>query len=127
MRYCEDRRRYSRLATCENKAANAPIQCSQPFLEHVIGRIHQPRIYVAEFLQREEIGGVFGVFENIAGGGIDRHRARHGRWIRFLSRMQSQGSQPISFSVIVHSFTHTFHPNNLPISTNAIEYIKKDP
>ena len=51
------------------------FQRRQPLFENVGRRIADPRVDIAQFLQREEIGRVFGVAELVGGRLIDR-RAR---------------------------------------------------
>ena len=48
------------------------LERRDPLLEHVVGRVHDAGIDVAELLQREQARGVGGVVELVAGGLIDR-------------------------------------------------------
>jgi len=54
----------------------AALEGGDPLLEDVGCRVHDPGVDVAEFLQPEEPGGVVGVVEDVAGGGVDRDGAR---------------------------------------------------
>ena len=58
----------------ERQSRDAPFERGDALLEHVGGRIHDPGIDVAEFLEREQVGGVLGALELIGGGLVDRHR-----------------------------------------------------
>ena len=42
----------------------AAFQQGHPLLQNVVRRIHEPRIDVAQFLEREQIGRVFGAFKD---------------------------------------------------------------
>ena len=72
---------------------DAAVQRGHPLLEDVGGGIHQPGVDPAEFLQGEQVGGVFGALEDVAGGLMDRHRPRAGRGVGHLPGVQGQRSQ----------------------------------
>ena len=61
------------------KAADAAVQGRHPLLEHVGRGVHQPRVDPAQLLQGEQVGGVFGALEHVAGGLMDGHGPRAGR------------------------------------------------
>jgi hypothetical protein len=56
-----------------------------------VGRIHDAGVDVAELGQAEQVGGVLGVAELVAGGLVDRHRHGVGRRIATVARMQHDG------------------------------------
>jgi len=70
------------LTRRQGQGAHAAFQSCDALLEHVVGRIHDARVDVAEFLEREQVGGVLGVAELIRGCLIDRHRNGAGRGVR---------------------------------------------
>ena len=82
-----------RLAAGEGQARRAAVERRQTLLEHVVGRVHQPRVDVAELLQREQIRRVVGVVEDVARGGVDRHGARGGGRVGLLPGVQGQRAQ----------------------------------
>ena len=79
-----------RRAGCHAERARAAFDRRDPLLEDIGGRVHDPRVNVAEFLQRKKIRGVLGAFENIRGGLVNRNRPRAGGRIHCLSRVQGQ-------------------------------------
>ena len=50
------------------------LERGDALLEDVSGGVHDARVDVAELLQREEVGGVRGVFEGVRSRLVDRHR-----------------------------------------------------
>jgi len=64
---------------------HAAFERGDALLEHIGGRIHEPRVDVAEFFESEQVGGVFGVAEDIGGGPVHRDRAAAGGWVRHLA------------------------------------------
>ncbi len=82
------------LSRRDAERRHSAFQRGQPLFQNVGGRdCPDPRVDIAQFLQREQIGRVFGVAELVAGGLVDRHGAprrwpdrranRHGgRWSR---------------------------------------------
>ena len=44
-----------------------------PLLQHVVGRIHDARVDVAELLEREQVGGMLGVAELVGRRLINRY------------------------------------------------------
>ncbi len=97
-----DRRGNRRLATGKRQPGRAAVQRRQPLLQHIGGRVHQPRIDVAELFQGEQVGGVIGVTEYVTGRRVDRHRARVRGRVRFLAGMQRFGGQSIVGLGICH-------------------------
>ena len=77
----------------DGQRAGPAFDRGHPLLENVRGRIHQPRVDVAEFLQGEQIGGVFGALEHVGGGLINGHGPRAGGRIRDLAGMQRQRAE----------------------------------
>ena len=60
-------------------------------LQHVICRVHDARIDVAELLQREQIARVLGVAELVGRRLIDRHSDRAGGRVGTPARVQKHG------------------------------------
>ena len=70
----------------------------------VVG-IHDPGVDVAELLQPEEPGGVVGVVEDVARGGVDRDCASLRRGVDVLAGMDGQGFAAEGGGVLVgHGF-----------------------
>ena len=59
----------------------------------VLGRVHDPRVDVAELLEREQVRGVLGVVEDVGRGLVDRQRAGAGGGVRRSGRRGSDGSR----------------------------------
>jgi hypothetical protein len=93
MRDGENGGRDGGLSGGERQPAHAPIERGQALLQHVVGGIHQARIDEAEFLQREKIGGVLRILEDITGSGVDGNGPRRGSGVWFLTGMQSQRAE----------------------------------
>ncbi len=72
------------LAGGGGQRRDAAFERGDALLEDVGGRVHDARVDVAEFLQREEAGGVVGVVEDVRGGLVDRHGARAGGGVDLL-------------------------------------------
>jgi hypothetical protein len=64
-------------------------------LKNIAGGIHDARVDVAEFLQREQVRRVLGILELIRGRLIDRHGARIRRGIGQLPGVQLPGGETI--------------------------------
>ena len=75
-------------ATAER--AGAAFDRGDALLEDVGGRVHDPRVDVAELLQGKEIGGVIGALEDVGGRLVNRHRARAGGGVGHLAGVQRQ-------------------------------------
>jgi hypothetical protein len=65
-----------RLTARDGERTDAALERRDALFEHVARRVHDPRIDVAEFLQREQARGVFGIVERVRRRLIDRDRAR---------------------------------------------------
>jgi len=70
-----------RLSACDRQRPHAAFECCHALLEDGRGRVHDARIDVAEFLECEQVRGMFGIAELIRRGLIDRHRNGAGRRI----------------------------------------------
>ena len=79
-----------RLARGHAQRARAAFERGHPLLEDVRRRVHQPRVDVAEFLQREEIRRVLAVAEDVRRRLVDRHRPRARRRVGLLAGMEGQ-------------------------------------
>ena len=79
------------MAGGDGKRGRAAFERGDALFEHRLGRIHDARVDVAERLQREQIGGVFDVVEDIGGRLVDRRDARAGRRIGLGAGMERQG------------------------------------
>ncbi len=97
----EDRQRFGRLARADAQRSDAALESGDALLEDVGGGVHDPGVDVAELLQAEEAGGVVGVVEDVAGGGVDRDRAGLGRGIDVLAGVDGEGFATVSGCVLV--------------------------
>ena len=75
------------LPAGKGQGPDAAVQGRHPLLEHVGRGIHQPGVDPAHFLQGEQVGGMFGALEHIAGRLMDGHRPRAGRRVGHLPGM----------------------------------------
>ena len=63
------------LARRERQSSDATFQGRHTLFEHVLRRVHDARVDIAEFRQAEEIRGVLGVTEHVTRRLIDGNRA----------------------------------------------------
>ena len=86
-----------RLTGRDAERRGAAFERGEALFENVGGGIAQPRVNIAQFLQREEIGGVFGVAELVAGGLVDRRRHGAGGRIGPPAGVKDNGLGPLGF------------------------------
>ena len=72
----EQRDRLGGLAARRGERADATLERGDAVLEHGLGRVHDPRVDVAELGEPEEVRGVLGVAEDERRRLVDRHRPR---------------------------------------------------
>ena len=89
----EDRGGDGRLARGERQPADAAIERGEALLQHVIGRVHQARVDVAELAQPEKIRRRLGVFENVARCSVNRDRPCRRGGVGLLAGMQSERAE----------------------------------
>ena len=87
---CHHREMERRLPARRADRADAPFQRRNPFFQHRDRGVRNARVDMAGAFEVEERGRLLGVVEDVGGGLIDRHRARAGRRVRLLARMQAQ-------------------------------------
>ena len=91
------------LAAGHGQARDAVFERRDALLEHVGGRVHDARVDVAEFLQREQRGGVVGILEDEGGGLVDGHGAGAGGGVGLIAVMQRAGvKSEITIGVVGH-------------------------
>ncbi len=73
--------------------AHAAFQVGQALLEHVGGGVHDAGVDVAQLFQGEQVGGMFGVLELVAGGLVDRHGTAAGGGVGHLAGVQLAGGK----------------------------------
>ena len=86
-------------------AASAVFERCDALLQHVRGRVHDARVDVSEFLQREQARRVVGILKDERSGLIDRNGARPGGRIRRIAVMQCarvKSQWPVDFFVLRH-------------------------
>ena len=89
----EERAGLRRDAARERHRSAAALEARHPLLERGHGRIHDPRIGVAVFLEIEVRGRGLRVLEHVARGLVNRHRARAGARIGALARVDLAGGE----------------------------------
>jgi hypothetical protein len=73
------------------QGSGTPFECRHPLFENIGGRIHDPGVDVARFLQSEQVRRMFGIAEHEGGGLINGHRPGPGCRVGiFLAGMQRQ-------------------------------------
>ena len=85
------RKRRRRLTRGQRQPGRPALEGGGTLLEHVVGRVHDARIDVAQLLQREQIARVLGVAELVGRRLIDRHRDRAGGRVGTPAGMQKHG------------------------------------
>ena len=85
-----DRKGRRRLPRGQRQRADAALDRGDALFEHVVGRVHDARVDVAEFLQREQVRGVLGVAELVGRGLVDRHRDRIRRRVGAPAAMEGK-------------------------------------
>ncbi len=91
----EDRDRLGRLTRGDSEGSAAPFEQRETLFEHIARGVHQPRIDVAELLQREQSCRVIGVVEGVRRRLIDRHRPAVRRRIGHLPAVQAEGVEAV--------------------------------
>ena len=81
------------LAGGDREGPGAALDGRDALLEHVGGRVHQAGVDVTRFLKREQVGGVFGAFENVGGGLVDGDGAGPGGGVGLLAGVQTEGGE----------------------------------
>ena len=69
---------------------DAPFQRRDPLFQHGDRRVRDAGVDVAGTFEVEEGGRLLGVVEDVGGRLVDRYRARAGRWVRLLARVQAE-------------------------------------
>jgi len=79
------------LAGGRGDGPDAVLEGGDPLLEHGRGGVHDPRVDVPEALEREQVGGVLGVLEDVRAGLVDGHRASARDGVRPLAGVDREG------------------------------------
>ena len=80
-----------RLARCQRQSRDPAFQRRHSILQHGVGRIHDPRVDIAELAQREQVRGVLGIPELVGRGLVDRDGDRTGVGVASVARMEHDG------------------------------------
>ncbi len=78
------------LPRAEREGRKAPFQRRDTLLEHVVRRVHDPRVDVPRHHQVEEIGAMLGIVELIGDGLVNGYRYRFRCRIGGIARMHCQ-------------------------------------
>ena len=89
----EERARDRRLPRGEAECGRAAVHRGEPLLEHVVRRISQPTVDVAELREPEEVRGMLRVVEHIRRRRVDRDGARLGDGIGLLAGVDGHRSE----------------------------------
>ena len=93
----EDGEGFRRLTGREGERADSALEGRDALLQHVGGRVHDPGVDIAEFLEPEQAGRMLGAFEHVRGGLVDRHRPRVRGRIGILASVEGEVSNPCWF------------------------------
>ena len=74
----EYREGLGRLATGQGERCGAPFERGDTLLEHVLSRVLNAGVNVAELGERKQIRGMLGAVKNVGRGLVDRHGTRLG-------------------------------------------------
>ena len=102
MRDGKNRGVHGRLSAGKYEPSDAAINRGQSLLQHIVGRIHDPRIDVAELLKPEKPCGVVYVVEGEAGGGVNRHSSGMRKRIGCVAGMKCERAKALWFCWIGH-------------------------
>ena len=91
----EERRGDGGLPRCEAERRGAAVHRTEPLLEDVVRRVHEPAVDVSELGEPEEVRRVLRVVEDVRRGRIDRHRPRIRRRIGLLPCMHRHRTEPM--------------------------------
>lgn len=86
-----------------SESATPAFESGDPGLQNIVSRIVEAGINVAQLFQPEEVGGVFGIPEDKAGGLVDRQGAGPVDGIRHLASMKGTGSESEGVLCICHT------------------------
>ena len=87
----QDRQRLRRLAGRGQQRADTALQRGDAVLHDRLGRVHDPGVDVAEFLQREQLAAVLGGIEGVRRGLVDRQRPGLGGGVGRLAGVDLAG------------------------------------
>ncbi len=75
LREVDDRVKHRARAAGESEAGHfvSAFEQGHALFQHVGRRVHQAGVDVAQFLQGKQVRRVLGVFEDVAGGAVNRH------------------------------------------------------
>ena len=97
-----ERQELRRLAARGGERRRTALERRDALLEDVGRRVHDPRVDVAELLQREEPRAVLGVVEGVGRGLVDRHRARVGPGRGLLPGVDLQRLESVARLLVAH-------------------------
>lgn len=106
-----------RLPRGEGKRAYSAVKFCQALFQHIAGRIHDPRVDIAELPEAEEIGRVVGAAERIGRGLVNGNRTRQRGRIRLLAGVECEGIE--AFGDVGHDGTLLSHAT-LPLNRSIV-------
>jgi hypothetical protein len=83
------------MARGHGKGGRPAFQCGDLGFENRLGGVHDPGVDVAEGPEREQVGGVLDVLEDIGCCLVDRRGARAGRRVGLRSGVDRQGVEAV--------------------------------
>ena len=101
LRDVQQGQRGRRLPGRNAQRARAALDRGDALLEHVGGRVHDPRVDVAELLEGEQVRRVVGVFEDVGGRLVNRHGPRAGGRVGDLAGVQRQRARALDVVLII--------------------------
>ena len=76
------------VAAAGRQPPHPALKGGDPLLQHIIGRVHDARVDIAGFAQREQIGRVLGILKLITRSVVNRNGSAARRWVGDLSCVQ---------------------------------------
>ncbi|MPN37523.1 hypothetical protein SDC9_185043 [bioreactor metagenome] len=101
-----DRQELGSLSGTGGHGRDTALQRCHALLEDIGRRVHDPRVDVAEFLQREQVGAMVGAIEGVRRRLVNRHGAGVGARCRLLPGMNLQCFETVvALDVFAHGWT----------------------
>jgi len=77
-----------RVPAAGRQRPHPTLKGGDPLLQHIVGRVHDARVDIAGFAQREQIGRVLGILKLVTRSVVDRNGSAARGWVGVLSCVQ---------------------------------------
>jgi hypothetical protein len=89
----QDQQRLGGMTGTGRETADAAFEVGDALLESIIRGIHDSRVYIASLFEGEQAAGMFGIFEGISCGLVNRNSAGAGGWVGSLPGVDLPGGE----------------------------------